>query len=98
MPIAEVDVIGFLGQHVAFGREVGFGIADAGFAVQRFDHVPVLADGDQVRAGEVLEVRGAAGAIEMAVIDDDVFDVAQIDADFLDDVAGRRRLPAWCRT
>ena len=85
MLIAEVEVVALTHFHVAlwhFARLVG--VAVVGLAGESFDHLPVFGRRHDARAGEFLQTLRAAEMVEVAMVDDDVFDVVRVDADLLD--------------
>src|ERR1700722_5659592 len=85
MLIAEVEVVALMHFHVAlwhFARLVA--VAVVGLAGESFDHLPVFGRRHDARAGEFLQTFRAAEMVEVAMVDDDVFDVVRIDADLPD--------------
>src|SRR5262245_60665323 len=85
MLIAEVEMVALTHFHIAlwhFGRLVA--VAVVGPAGESFDHLPVFGRRHDARAGQFLQTLCAAEMVEVAMVNDDVFDVARVDADLPD--------------
>src|ERR1700681_4876377 len=77
---AERQRVALLDHHVALRHPRRRPAAPAGGAADLLDHLPILLGRADARAGCLLDSRRAAEVVEVAVADEDVLDVLEVEA------------------